>query len=227
MQLGLGFFGSKALLSALELGLFTALGSGAASEEELRDRVGLPAADVLVLGHILHDWGTPDKVRLLRAAFDALPDGGALIVYDAIIDDERRNNAFGLLTSLNMLVETREGYDYTGRDCRGWMADVGFRDSYVEPLAGPVCMVVATYTLLCAGCHNHTTTSPRRGRGSCACGGGGVAHWREPICGANTPESAIRRLLQGPERRRPRGHRRGVRQRRVGHGQREPHRDRP
>ena len=52
----------------------------------------LPSADVLVLGHILHDWGTPDKVRLLRAAFDALPDGGALIVYDAIIDDERRKN---------------------------------------------------------------------------------------------------------------------------------------
>ena len=179
MQLGLGFFGSKALLSALELGLFTALGSGAASEEELRDRVGLPAADVLVLGHILHDWGTPDKVRLLRAAFDALPDGGALIVYDAIIDDERRNNAFGLLTSLNMLVETREGYDYTGRDCRGWMADVGFRDSYVEPLAGPVCMVVATYTRFCAGCGNHAlrTAAPCHGAGG-PCHGAGPL-WRE------------------------------------------------
>jgi hypothetical protein len=66
----------------------------------------------------------------------------ALIVYDAIIDDERRRNAFGLLMSLNMLVETREGSDYTGADCQGWMADVGFRDSYVEPLAGPEPMVV-------------------------------------------------------------------------------------
>ena len=62
---------------------------------------------------------------------------------DAIIDDERREDAFGLLMSLNMLVETREGYDYTGRDCRGWMANVGFRDSYVEPLAGRESMVVA------------------------------------------------------------------------------------
>jgi hypothetical protein len=52
-------------------------------------------------------------------------------------------NAFGLLMSLNVLVETRERWDYTSRDCRGWMADVGFRDSYVESLAGPESMVVA------------------------------------------------------------------------------------
>ena len=103
----------------------------------------LPDADVLVMGHILHDWGMDDKLKLLRNAHDALPDGGALIVYDAIIDDERRENAFGLLMSLNMLIETHEGFDYTAADCRGWMADVGFRESYVEPLLGPDSMVVA------------------------------------------------------------------------------------
>jgi hypothetical protein len=103
----------------------------------------LPAADVFVMGHILHDWGTEDKLKLVRAAHDALPDGGALVVYDAVIDDDRRENAFGLLMSLNMLIETREGFDYTGADCRGWMADVGFRESYIEPLAGPDSMVVA------------------------------------------------------------------------------------
>jgi SAM-dependent methyltransferase len=118
-------------------------------EERVRFAAGdffadpLPAADVLVMGHILHDWGMDDKLKLLRSAYDALPDGGALIVYEAIIDDERRENAFGLLMSLNMLIETREGFDYTGADCRGWMADVGFRESYVEPLVGPDSMVVA------------------------------------------------------------------------------------
>jgi precorrin-6B methylase 2 len=104
----------------------------------------LPKADVLVMGHILHDWGMEDKLRLLRKAHDALPDGGSLIVYEAIIDDERRERAFGLLMSLNMLIETREGFDYTGADCSGWMADVGFRESYVQPLVGPDSMVVAT-----------------------------------------------------------------------------------
>jgi SAM-dependent methyltransferase len=103
----------------------------------------LPEADVIVMGHILHDWGIDDKLKLLRSAHDALPDGGALIVYEAIIDDERRENAFGLLMSLNMLIETREGFDYTGADCRGWMAETGFRESYVQPLVGPDSMVVA------------------------------------------------------------------------------------
>jgi precorrin-6B methylase 2 len=102
----------------------------------------LPTADVLVMGHILHDWDLDQKRVLLQKAYEALPDGGALIVYEALIDDERRENAFGLLASLNMLIETPGGFDYTGADCRGWMAEAGFRESYVEHLAGPDSMVV-------------------------------------------------------------------------------------
>ena len=102
----------------------------------------LPKADVLVMGHILHDWDMDEKRMLLKKAFDALPDGGALIVHEAIIDDDRRQNAFGLLMSLNMLIETPGGFDYTGADCQGWMRETGFRESYVEHLAGPDSMVV-------------------------------------------------------------------------------------
>ena len=102
----------------------------------------LPEADVLVMGHILHDWDLDEKRMLLQKAYDALPDGGALIVYEAIIDDERRSNAFGLLMSLNMLIETPGGFDYTGADCRVWMEQTGFRESYVEHLVGPDSMVV-------------------------------------------------------------------------------------
>jgi SAM-dependent methyltransferase len=102
----------------------------------------LPEADVFVMGHILHDWDLEQKRVLLRKAYDALPDGGALIVYDAIIDDDRRSNAFGLLMSLNMLIETEGGFDYTGADCRGWMEEAGFRESRVEHLVGPDSMVV-------------------------------------------------------------------------------------
>jgi precorrin-6B methylase 2 len=102
----------------------------------------LPEADVLVMGHILHDWDLDEKRLLLQKAHDALPDGGALIVYEAIIDDERRSNAFGLLMSLNMLIETPGGFDYTGADCRAWMQETGFRETYVEHLIGPDSMVV-------------------------------------------------------------------------------------
>jgi precorrin-6B methylase 2 len=102
----------------------------------------LPNADVLVMGHILHDWDLPTKKMLLAKAYEALPAGGALVVFDAIIDDERRSNAFGLLMSLNMLVETPGGFDYTGADCCRWMHEAGFRATRVEHLTGPDSMVV-------------------------------------------------------------------------------------
>jgi hypothetical protein len=78
----------------------------------------------------------------LAKAYAALPAGGAVIVYDAIIDDDRRENAFGLLMSLHMLIETEGGFDYTGADCRSWMRKVGFSETYVEHLSGPDSMVV-------------------------------------------------------------------------------------
>jgi hypothetical protein len=102
----------------------------------------LPNADVIIMGHILHDWDLDQKRALLAKAYAALPPGGALIVYEAIIDDDRRENAFGLLMSLNMLIETNGGFDYTGRDCQGWMREVGFRGTRVEHLVGPDSMVV-------------------------------------------------------------------------------------
>jgi cyclopropane fatty-acyl-phospholipid synthase-like methyltransferase len=104
--------------------------------------VPLPEGDVLTMGHILHDWNLDEKKTLLAKAHAALPDGGALIVFESVIDDERRENAFGLLMSLNMLIETPGGFDYTGADCQAWMREIGFRETYVEHLAGPDSMVV-------------------------------------------------------------------------------------
>ncbi len=79
---------------------------------------------------------------LIEKAYKTLPDGGAFIIAEAIIDDERRKNAFGLLMSLNMLIETRGGFDYAGADCCSWVKDAGFRHTRVEHLAGPDSMVV-------------------------------------------------------------------------------------
>ena len=102
----------------------------------------LPKANVLLFGHILHDWDLPTKQMLLRKAFEALPPGGAVVVYDSIIDDDRSQNAFGLLMSLNMVIETPGGFDYTGADCMGWMREAGFTDCRVEHLVGPDSMVI-------------------------------------------------------------------------------------
>ena len=102
----------------------------------------LPKADVVMMGHILHDWDLETKSMLLRKAWEALPPGGACIIYESIIDDERSSNAFGLLMSLNMLIETPGGFDYTGNDCTGWMKQAGFRETRVEHLVGPDSMVI-------------------------------------------------------------------------------------
>jgi hypothetical protein len=104
----------------------------------------LPSADVIIMGHILHDWNLEQKRLLIAKAYDALPPGGALIVFEALIDDERNRNAFGLLMSLNMLIETKGGFDFTGADGCRWAREAGFREARVEALRGPTSMIVAT-----------------------------------------------------------------------------------
>lgn len=103
----------------------------------------LPGTDVITMGHILHDWDLETKKMLIAKAHRALPRGGALVVYEAIIDDERSTNAFGLMMSLNMLIETPGGFDYTAADCQAWMKQAGFAETRSEHLVGPDSMVIA------------------------------------------------------------------------------------
>jgi O-methyltransferase domain/Dimerisation domain len=102
----------------------------------------LPAADVLVFGRVLHNWDLATKKMLLRKAYQALPKGGAVIVYDMLIDDERRNAVDGLLSSLNMLVWTAAGFGYSGAECTAWMREAGFVEMRVEPLVAGQSMVI-------------------------------------------------------------------------------------
>lgn len=102
-----------------------------------------PAADVITMGNILHDWGLTEKQTLIGKAFEALGDGGALIVVENFIDNDRRENAFGLLMSLNMLIETRHGFDFTGVDFDAWARKAGFKRTEVMSLAGPTSAAIA------------------------------------------------------------------------------------
>ena len=103
----------------------------------------LPKADVITMGLILHDWNLDGKLHLIGAAYDALPEGGAFIVIENLIDDARRENAFGLMMSLNMLIEFGDAFDYTGSDFAGWCKDAGFKDTEVLPLVGPASAGIA------------------------------------------------------------------------------------
>ena len=104
----------------------------------------LPSADVLIMGHMLHGWDLPIKMKLLEKAYSAMPPGGSLIIYEMLIDDERRTQLPGLLMSLNMLIETRGGFDFTGKDCIGWMREVGFSSARTVRLTGPNTAVIGT-----------------------------------------------------------------------------------
>jgi precorrin-6B methylase 2 len=114
---------------------------GTASGDFFKDP--LPKADLITMGMILHDWNLEKKMHLIRAAYDALPPGGALVAIEALIDDERRENAFGLLMSLNMLIEFGDAFDFSGADFRKWCREVGFKHFDVIHLAGPSSAAIA------------------------------------------------------------------------------------
>jgi len=114
---------------------------GTASGDFFKDP--LPKADVITMGMILHDWNLEKKKHLIRSAYQALPSGGALVAIEALIDDRRRENVFGLLMSLNMLIEFGEAFDYSGADFRGWCSEAGFKRFDVIHLAGPSSAAVA------------------------------------------------------------------------------------
>jgi SAM-dependent methyltransferase len=103
----------------------------------------LPKADVITMGMILHDWNLEKKMKLIRAAYDALPPGGAFIAVEALIDNARRENAFGLLMSLNMLIEFGDAFDYSAADFEKWCREVGFKRFEVIHLAGPTSAAIA------------------------------------------------------------------------------------
>ncbi|MFC1507506.1 methyltransferase [Thermoproteota archaeon] len=102
-----------------------------------------PKADVIIMGNILHDWNLENKKYLIQKAYDALPARGALVAIESIIDDERKHNSFGLLLSLDMLIETEGGFNFTGADFDSWCKEIGFKETTVMPLTGISSAVIA------------------------------------------------------------------------------------
>jgi 2-polyprenyl-3-methyl-5-hydroxy-6-metoxy-1,4-benzoquinol methylase len=106
-------------------------------------RDSLPKANVITMGMILHDWNLEKKMKLIRAAYHALPPGGPLVAVEALIDNARRENVFGLLMSLNMLIEFGDAFDYSAADFKKWCREIGFKRFEVLHLAGPSSAAIA------------------------------------------------------------------------------------
>jgi hypothetical protein len=139
--------------SSLDLPPVEPIAKGTIEKFQLSDRVKaisgdffkdpLPTADIITMGNILHDWNEENKIMLMQKAYDALPAGGTFIAIENVIDNDRRQNAFGLMMSLNMLIETAEGFDYTFDDFNKWAKRVGFKSTSIMPLAGPASAAIA------------------------------------------------------------------------------------
>lgn len=104
---------------------------------------GIPNADIVTMGNVLHDWDEETKIKLMQKAYDALPIGGAFIAIENVIDNERTKNVFGMMMSLNMLIETGDGFDYTFEDFNKWAKQVGFSSTSLLPLMGPSSAAIA------------------------------------------------------------------------------------
>jgi hypothetical protein len=94
----------------------------------------LPASDVVMFGHVLHDWAPAQRRALVHAAYPAVRPGGALVVYDQLIDDDRRDPQ-KLLQSLNVRLVRSGGSEYTVAELRGWAESAGFVFDRAVPLA--------------------------------------------------------------------------------------------
>jgi SAM-dependent methyltransferase len=102
----------------------------------------LPPAEVVMIGHVLCNWEVETRQLLLRKAYERLPTGGAVVVYDMLIDEERQESTRALVVSLMLMLQSATASHYTGGECEAWMTDAGFKDLRIEHLAGPEWMVV-------------------------------------------------------------------------------------
>jgi precorrin-6B methylase 2 len=138
---------------SLDLAPVTALAEQRIKAAGLSDRVQasaldffaqpFPDADVILMGNILHDWGIAEKKMLIGKAWAALPAGGALVVIESVIDDARRENAAALLMSLNMLIETPAGFNFSRAQFETWCRDAGFSRVEQLPLSGSSSALIA------------------------------------------------------------------------------------
>ncbi len=103
----------------------------------------IPSADVITMGNILHGMNEDSKLSLIKKVYDALTENGVFIVIENIIDPDRNKNTFGLLMSLNMLIENGDGFDFSLNDFDGWAKQTGFKRTEIISLAGPTSAAIA------------------------------------------------------------------------------------
>lgn len=98
----------------------------------------LPAGhDVVLLSMIMHDWAPEQDLAILRKCFAALPPGGRIVISELLVNDEKTGPPAAALMSLNMLVETVGGRNYTAAEYEEWLRATGFVDVQTVSFEAP------------------------------------------------------------------------------------------
>jgi acetylserotonin N-methyltransferase len=102
----------------------------------------LPAADLYALGRIIHDWSAEKIDHLLRRIFESLPSGGALLIAEKVLFDDKTGPRWAQMQNLNMLTCT-EGKERTLEEYRVILERAGFRQVEVRRTSAPLDAVLA------------------------------------------------------------------------------------
>jgi len=103
----------------------------------------LPEADLFSLGRIVHDWSEEKIRKLLKKIYDRLPRGGALLIAERLLSEDKTGPMGALTQSLNMLVCT-EGKERTLAEYAALLREIGFSDVQGRNTGAPLDAVLAT-----------------------------------------------------------------------------------
>jgi hypothetical protein len=92
----------------------------------------VPAADVVLLSNVLHDWDVPQCRELVSRCAAVLPAGGRLVIHDVFLNDALDGPLPIALYSAALFTLT-EGRAYSGAEYREWQRAAGLEPGEVVP----------------------------------------------------------------------------------------------
>jgi acetylserotonin N-methyltransferase len=139
--------------AVFDLGRVTAIAREKVAQSPARGRIevlagdffedDLPAADLYALGRVLHDWSEEKIDALLGVVYDKLPPGGALLIAEKLLDQDKSGPVPALMQSLNMLVIT-EGRERTAGEYEALLRKAGFAQVEARRTGSVLDVVLAT-----------------------------------------------------------------------------------
>ena len=104
---------------------------------------GTAQYDFGIYGHIAHQETPADNREIFKRFRRALKPGGALLVNDFVLEDDRSGNPFAMLFAAQMLLVTPGGSTWRRSDYREWLTQAGFSSVEFLPTPSPSTLVVA------------------------------------------------------------------------------------